>query len=84
MDEHYLLIMKAAAFQPPEVDRRTGRPLKSTTPSTVSNSSGVSESPAIYCRGVADGFWQFSGNLNIAKTKRFTTVMQKGITSWAI
>lgn len=49
----YLLIMKEAAFQPPDVDRRTGRPLKSTTPSIVSDSNnrGVSESPAIYCRG---------------------------------
>lgn len=37
-------MMKEADLQPPDSDRETGRPLKSTDPSTVSSSRGTSAS----------------------------------------
>lgn len=37
-------MMKEADLQPPDLDRKTGRPLKSTDPSTASSSRGASAS----------------------------------------
>lgn len=37
-------MMKEADLQPPDLDRKTRRPLKSTDPSTVSSSRGTSTS----------------------------------------
>lgn len=56
--------MKAAAFQPPEVDRRTGRPLKLTTPYSVSDSSGVSasESPQRSSMAIFNSQYDFAKN----------------------